>query len=58
MKKPRMGRPPLPPQKRRESVVTLRLTKAERSQLEAEAEKAGLTMSKYLLKCWRDKKGD
>ena len=50
----RIGRPPLPPEKRRGALVTLRMTSAERKQVEKDAEKAGLCYTVYLLKCWRE----
>ncbi len=56
-KKPmsKMGRPPLPADARRSAVITIRMKADERKQLEEEAQKAGLTMSSYLLRCWRKK---
>ena len=51
----KMGRPPLPPEERRNALVTVRLKKVDRDRLEREAEREGLTISGYLLKCWREK---
>ena len=54
-KKSKMGRPPLPPESRRSAVVTIRMTQAERERLEEQAREAGLSISAYLLQCWREK---
>jgi DNA invertase Pin-like site-specific DNA recombinase len=52
-----MGRPPKKPEDRREAIITLRMTFAEREQLKKEAKKAGLTFSSYLIKCWKEVRG-
>ncbi len=52
-KKSKMGRPPMKPSERRSIVITLRLTPAERSRLEAEAKKSGQTLSEVLMRPWR-----
>lgn len=54
-KKRKMGRPPLSPESRRSAVVTVRMTEAERDRLEEQAREAGLSISAYLLQCWREK---
>ena len=55
-KKKRMGRPTLKPKYRRTAIITLRLTGADRGLLAKEAEAKGMSISSYLLYCW--KKGD
>ncbi len=46
--KKKMGRPPLPPEKRRSKIVMLRLTDEEAKFLKSAAEKTGLTLSEVL----------
>jgi hypothetical protein len=53
MKKNKMGRPPLKPKDKRTAIITLRLKKADRSELEKEAKAKNLTLSDYLLECWQ-----
>ena len=57
-KRKKMGRPPLPPAERRDALVTMRLTEAEREELERDAAKAGLSLSAYLVKCWLEKRSE
>lgn len=52
-KKAKMGRPPLKEKDRRIALVTLRLKQSDRDELEREAKAEGLTLSTYLLKCWK-----
>lgn len=52
------GRPPLPAHERRNCLVTIRMTGQQRSELEADAEAAGLSLSEFLLTCWRELKGE
>jgi uncharacterized protein (DUF1778 family) len=52
-KKSKMGRPPLKAKDKRTAIVTLRLKKTDRSQLEKEAKARGLSLSSYLLECWQ-----
>jgi len=52
-KKAKMGRPPLKEKDRRTAIVTLRMKKTERDELEREAIARGLSLSSYLLKCWQ-----
>ena len=52
-KKAKKGRPPLKSKDRRNAVITLRLKPAERKDLEKEAKAKGLSLSSYLLECWR-----
>ena len=52
-KKTKMGRPPLKENDKRNKIVTLRLTKSERKELEQDAKAKGLSISNYLLECWQ-----
>ena len=52
-KKTKMGRPPIKKSDRRTSLVTLRLRPSDRKALLAEAESRGLSISSYLLECWK-----
>ena len=52
-KKVKMGRPPLKAKDRRTKIVTLRLTKSQRKELEQDAKAKGLSISDYLLECWQ-----
>ena len=52
-KKKKMGRPPLKPKDRRTAVTTLRLTETDRELLEKEAKAKGMSISSYLLYCWK-----
>ena len=52
-KKTKMGRPPLKPKDRRTALVTLRLTRADRDLLEKQAKSKGMSISSYLLYCWK-----
>ena len=52
-KKKKMGRPPLKAKDKRTALVSLRLKKTERDQLEKEAKAKGLSISNYLLECWQ-----
>ena len=56
-KKVKMGRPPIPAEEKRSIVVRTRMTGGEFCQLRKEAEKAGLSISSYLLKIWRENRG-
>jgi len=47
MSKAKMGRPKMPKGEARDSVVTVRLTKAERRAAEAAAKKLGLAFSEW-----------
>jgi len=52
-RKPRMGRPPLPPSKRRTTEIAVAMTKAEAAMLKGEAHKRGLTASELFMLPWR-----
>ena len=52
-KKSKMGRPPLKAKNKRTAIITLRLKKADRDELEKEAKAKNLTLSGYLLECWQ-----
>lgn len=51
--KARMGRPPLPPSKRRTTEIAVAMTKAEAAMLKSKARKRGLTVSELLMLPWR-----
>ena len=53
--KTRMGRPPKPPGKKQIGRVVVNMTPAEKRKLEKQAGKAGMSLSAYLLHCWREK---
>ena len=46
--KPRMGRPPLPPEEKRDEVIRLKATSAEREAMQAGASRAGVELSTWL----------
>lgn len=52
-KKAKMGRPPIDPKKLRSAVVPVRFTVDEHRQLLADAQAAELTVSSYLVECWK-----
>ncbi len=52
-KKKKMGRPTLKPKDRRTAIITLRLKETDRGLLEKEAEVKGMSISSYLLYCWK-----
>ena len=52
-KKTKMGRPPLKENDKRNEIVTLRLKKSEREELEQDVKSKGLSISNYLLECWQ-----
>lgn len=56
MRKPKMGRPPKKPSERRSIEVNVRMTKAERARILAEAKKSGRTVSEILMRPWREVK--
>ena len=49
----RHGRPPKARDAKQGERVTVNMTGAEREALEADAAKAGMSLSAYLLECWR-----
>ena len=49
----RMGRPPKKPSEKQGENISVRMTKADRKKLEADAKTAGLSLSAYLLECWK-----
>ena len=53
-KQSRMGRPPLPPDERKSVHVSVRLAKAELARLKALAREHGVTVSKLLMRPWRE----
>ncbi len=50
----KMGRPPVPENKRRGEIITLRVTARERAQLKAEAKRKGVSVSDLLMRPWRE----
>ncbi|MHC4434343.1 MAG: plasmid mobilization protein [Planctomycetota bacterium] len=52
-KKKRRGRPFLKPKDRRSEVVPVRITPGEHRQLLKDAEEAGMSVSLYLVECWK-----
>ena len=54
-KRAKMGRPPLPPGKRRGLHITVRLTEAEREKLDSEAARLGISISELVMRPWRGK---
>jgi len=52
-KRKRMGRPPKPPAEKLSAQWCVRMTQAERKMLEAEAQRAGITVSDLLMRPWR-----
>ncbi|MCP4256634.1 MAG: hypothetical protein GY774_03795 [Planctomycetes bacterium] len=52
-KKKKMGRPPLKEKDRRTALVTLRLKPSEHKQLEQDAKAKCLSLSSYILECWK-----
>jgi uncharacterized protein (DUF1778 family) len=48
-----MGRPPKKPKDKHSKPVTLRMVPAEHKLLVSDARLAGLSISAYLLSCWR-----
>ena len=54
----KMGRPPKAAGEKQSERVVMRVTKAEKQRLKAEARKKGLSISGLLLRSWREKQGD
>ena len=52
-KKAKMGRPPLKANNRRTAPVTLRLKPNEHKELVSNAKSKGLSISTYLIECWK-----
>ena len=53
--KKKMGRPLLKPKDRLAALITLRLKAADKVLLEKEAKAKSLTVSGYLIYCWKGK---
>ena len=53
-KKKKMGRPTKKAKDRRTAIITLRLKEADRALLLKEAKAEGLSISSYLLDCWKE----
>jgi len=56
--KTKMGRPPKPAGERLGEPITVRVTKAERAALEAEAKRLGVSLSALLMLPWREQWGE
>jgi hypothetical protein len=54
--KTKMGRPPKPLAEKQDSRVVVNLTRVERSQLEREARAVDLSLSAYLVRCWKERR--
>ena len=54
----RTGRPPMPAKERRQNIVVVRITDAERVQFERLARDKGVTLSEILMLPWRSNKGE
>ena len=52
----KMGRPPKKAKDKRSKFAVLRLTPAEHREIVKEARKAGLSISAYILKFWKQSK--
>jgi len=52
-----MGRPALKVKDRRTKIVTLRLKPSDRKELENDAKAKGLSISNYLMECWKNQRG-
>jgi hypothetical protein len=50
----RTGRPPVPSAKKRDQVLSVRTTLAERMRLRREADKRGIGVSDLLMEPWRE----
>ena len=53
-KKPKMGRPPLPPDERRTKPIKVRVTATEYRLLEREARRAKVSIPEVLMRPWRE----
>lgn len=51
-----MGRPPKPADEKYGEQINIRISKAERAQLRAEAKRLGTTVSALLMRPWREGK--
>ena len=51
----KMGRPPMKAKDRRGKLVTMRLTPADHKRLVKEARAAKMSISDYLIGCWKGK---
>jgi len=51
-----MGRPPKPPGEKFSEIISLKLTRAEKRRLVAEAKRLGISVSALLMRPWRKEK--
>lgn len=49
----RTGRPPKPADTKKGERITVNMTRTERQALEADAARAGMSLSAYLVSCWK-----
>jgi len=54
--KKKMGRPPKPAGEKLGEPITVRVTKAERVVLEAEAKRLGISLSALMMEPWRERR--
>ena len=52
-RKARMGRPPMEPEQRRSAFLNVRMTRAERAAIQAEADRLAITPTDVLMRPWR-----
>ena len=55
-RKAKMGRPPIPASELRSVLVAVRMTRAERARIRAEARRQGVTVTDLLMRGWREEK--
>ena len=54
--RPVMGRPPKPKGKKQSERIAVNVTPAEYRAIEADAKAEGVSLSAYLLKCWKKRR--
>ena len=55
--KAKMGRPPKPKAEKQSARIAVNVTPAEYRSIEQDAKAAGLSLSAYLLECWKKARG-
>jgi hypothetical protein len=55
--KPKMGRPPKPKGKKQSARIAVNVTPAEYRAIEEDAKAAKLSLSAYLMECWKKGRG-
>lgn len=56
-RKPKMGRPPKPKAEKQSERIAVNVTRAEYRAIVEDAKAAGLSLSAYLLNCWKKGRG-